>query len=50
MTMSSEPPVTQPPETVTVIPLLFGFAGLFPVAIVLGILGACAVWPITATK
>jgi hypothetical protein len=30
--------------------LLFGYAGLFPVAIVLGILGAFAIWPIKAVR
>ena len=30
--------------------LSFGYVGLFPVGIVLSILGAFAVWPIKATR
>ncbi|QAY61673.1 MFS transporter [Microbacterium protaetiae] len=43
-------PQTLAPGVAGVIVLSFGYAGLFPVGIVLGILGACAVWPITATR
>jgi len=43
-------PQTLAPGVASAIVLVFGYAGLFPVAIVLGILGACAVWPIKATK
>ncbi|SFR78311.1 Na+/melibiose symporter [Agromyces sp. CF514] len=38
------------PGLAGVIVLTFGYAGLFPIAIVLGILGAFAVWPIKATR
>ncbi|MEQ6897768.1 MFS transporter [Microbacterium sp. KR10-403] len=43
-------PQTLAPGVASAIVLIFGYAGLFPVAIVLGILGACAVLPIKATK
>jgi len=43
-------PQTLAPGVAGAIVLIFGFSGLFPVAIVLGILGACAVWPIKATR
>ncbi|WEG08211.1 MFS transporter [Microbacterium horticulturae] len=43
-------PQTIAPGVAGAIVLTFGFAGLFPVGIVLGILGACAVWPIKATQ
>jgi MFS family permease len=43
-------PQTIAPGIAGAVVLTFGFAGLFPVGIVLGILGACAVWPIKATK
>ncbi|MGM7669198.1 MFS transporter [Microbacterium sp. A93] len=43
-------PQTLAPAVAGAIVLLFGYAGLFPVAIVLSILGAFAVWPIKATR
>ncbi|MGO4593838.1 MFS transporter [Leifsonia sp. 2TAF2] len=43
-------PQTLAPGVAGAIVLAFGFVGLFPVAIVLGILGALAVWPIKATR
>jgi MFS family permease len=43
-------PQTLAPGVAGAIVLAFGFAGLFPVAIVLSILGAFAVWPIKAVK
>ncbi len=43
-------PQTLAPGVAGVIVLAFGFAGLFPVGIVLSILGAFAVWPIKAVK
>jgi MFS family permease len=43
-------PQTLAPGVAGAIALSFGYAALFPVAIVLGILGALAVWPIKATR
>lgn len=43
-------PQTLAPGVAGAIVLVFGYAGLFPVAIVLGILGAFAVWPIKAVR
>jgi len=43
-------PQTLAPGVAGAIVLTFGYGGLFPVAIVLGILGALAVWPIKATR
>lgn len=43
-------PQTLAPGLAGAIALSFGYAALFPVAIVLGILGALAVWPIKATR
>lgn len=43
-------PQTLAPGIAGAIALSFGYAALFPVAIVLGILGALAVWPIKATR
>ncbi|NYE18917.1 MFS transporter [Microbacterium immunditiarum] len=43
-------PQTLAPGVAGAIVLVFGFAGLFPVAIVLGILGALAVLPIKAVR
>jgi len=43
-------PQTLAPAVSGAIVLSFGFAGLFPVAIVLSIVGAFAVWPIKATR
>lgn len=43
-------PQTLAPGIAGAIALSFGYAALFPVAIVLGILGAFAVWPIKATR
>ncbi|MFB9307818.1 MFS family permease [Agromyces hippuratus] len=43
-------PQTLAPGVAGAIVLAFGYAGLFPVAIVLSILGAFAVWPIKAVK
>jgi hypothetical protein len=43
-------PQTLAPAVAGAIVLAFGFAGLFPVGIVLSILGAFAVWPIKATR
>jgi MFS family permease len=43
-------PQTLAPGIAGAIVLLFGYAGLFPVAIVLGILGAFAIWPIKAVR
>ncbi|WP_082600673.1 MFS transporter [Agromyces sp. Root81] len=43
-------PQTLAPGVAGAIVIAFGFAGLFPVAIVLSILGAFAVWPIKAVK
>lgn len=43
-------PQTLAPGLAGAIVLLFGYAGLFPVAIILGILGALAVWPIKPTR
>lgn len=43
-------PQTLAPGVAGAIALTFGYAALFPVAIVLGILGALAVWPIKATR
>ncbi|MGN6220720.1 MAG: MFS transporter [Microbacterium sp.] len=43
-------PQTLAPGVAGAIALAFGYAALFPVAIVLGILGALAVWPIKATR
>jgi MFS family permease len=43
-------PQTLAPGVAGAIVLIFGYAGLFPVAIVLGILGALAVWPIKAVR
>ncbi|MFH8251440.1 MFS transporter [Microbacterium sp. B2969] len=43
-------PQTLAPGVAGLIVLAFGYQGLFPVAIVLGILGAFAVWPIKATR
>ncbi len=43
-------PQTLAPGVAGAIVLVFGYQGLFPVAIVLGILGALAVWPIKATR
>lgn len=43
-------PQTLAPGVAGAIVLTFGYAGLFPVAIVLGILGALAVWPIRSVR
>lgn len=43
-------PQTLAPGVAGAIVLAFGYTGLFPVAIVLGILGALAIWPIKATR
>ncbi|WP_285116755.1 MFS transporter [Leifsonia sp. fls2-241-R2A-40a] len=43
-------PQTLAPGVAGAIILVFGYSALFPVAIVLGILGAVAVWPIKATR
>lgn len=43
-------PQTLAPGVAGIIVLTFGYAGLFPVGIVLGLLGAFAVWPIKATR
>lgn len=43
-------PQTLAPGVAGAIILAFGYAALFPIAIVLGILGALAVWPIRATR
>ncbi|GAA1507088.1 MFS family permease [Agromyces terreus] len=43
-------PQTLAPGVAGAIVLAFGYAGLFPVAIVLSVLGAFAVWPIKAVK
>lgn len=43
-------PQTLAPAVAGGIVLVFGYAGLFPVAIVLGILGAFAIWPIKAVR
>ncbi|MFF2273640.1 MFS transporter [Agromyces sp. NPDC058136] len=43
-------PQTLAPGVAGAIVIAFGFEGLFPVAIVLSILGAFAVWPIKAVK
>ncbi|MDN4596190.1 MFS transporter [Leifsonia virtsii] len=43
-------PQTLAPGVAGAIILAFGYAALFPIAIVLGILGALAVWPIKATR
>lgn len=43
-------PQTLAPGVAGVIVLTFGYAGLFPVGIVLAVLGAFAVWPIKAVK
>ncbi len=43
-------PQTLAPGVAGAIVLTFGYAGLFPVAIVLSVLGAFAVWPIKAVK
>ena len=43
-------PQTLAPAVAGVIVLAFGYAALFPIAIVLGLLGAFAIWPIKATR
>lgn len=43
-------PQTLAPGVAGAIALAFGYAALFPVAIVLGLLGAFAIWPIKATR
>lgn len=43
-------PQTLAPGVAGAIVLAFGYQGLFPVAIVLGILGAFAIWPIKAVR
>ena len=43
-------PQTLAPAVAGAIVLTFGYAGLFPVGIVLSVLGAFAVWPIKATR
>lgn len=43
-------PQTLAPGVAGAIVLAFGYAALFPIAIVLGILGALAVWPIRSVK
>ncbi|WP_345800569.1 MFS transporter [Microbacterium sp. AZCO] len=43
-------PQTLAPGVAGAIVLAFGYKALFPIAIVLGILGAFAVWPIKATR
>ncbi|MFF2388824.1 MFS transporter [Agromyces sp. NPDC058104] len=43
-------PQTLAPAVAGAIVLTFGYAGLFPVGIVLSVLGAFAVWPIKAVK
>ena len=48
--IAATPPQTLAPGVAGAIVLSFGYAGLFPIGIVLGILGALAVWPIKATR
>jgi len=43
-------PQTLAPAVAGAIVLSFGYAGLFPVAIVLGVLGAVAIWPIKSVR
>ncbi|MNL89905.1 hypothetical protein D3C87_2205290 [compost metagenome] len=43
-------PQTLAPGLAGAIALAFGYSALFPVAIVLGILGAFAIWPIKAVR
>ncbi len=43
-------PQTLAPGLAGLIVLLFGYTALFPIAIVLGLLGAAAVWPITSVR
>ncbi|WP_439590809.1 MFS transporter [Microbacterium sp.] len=43
-------PQTLAPGVAGLIVLAFGYRGLFPVAIVLGLLGAFAIWPIKSVK
>ncbi|GAA1924867.1 MFS transporter [Microbacterium aoyamense] len=43
-------PQTLAPGVAGLIVLAFGYQGLFPVAIVLGVLGAFAIWPIRSVK
>lgn len=43
-------PQTLAPGVAGAIVLMFGYQGLFPVAIVLGILGAFAIWPIKSVR
>lgn len=43
-------PQTLAPGVAGAIVLAFGYAGLFPVAITLGILGAAAIWPIRSVR
>ena len=43
-------PQTLAPGVAGAIVLVFGYQGLFPVAIVLGILGALAIWPIRSVR
>ena len=43
-------PQTLAPGVAGAIVLAYGYAALFPVAIVLGILGACAIWPIKSVR
>jgi MFS family permease len=43
-------PQTLAPGVAGLIVLVFGYAGLFPVAIVLGLLGAFAIWPIKSVR
>ena len=43
-------PQTLAPGVAGLIVIAFGFAGLFPVGIVLSVLGAFAVWPIKSTR
>ena len=43
-------PQTLAPAVAGAIVLTFGFAGLFPVGIILSVLGAFAVWPIRSVR
>ncbi len=43
-------PQTLAPAIAGAIVLTFGYSGLFPVAIILGLLGAVAIWPIKSVK
>ena len=43
-------PQTVAPAVAGIVVLSFGYAGLFPIGIVLGLLGAFAIWPIKAMR